>query len=206
MLSVLTSAAGCGQARVKPSERPGRRGSSGRRHRRRRQRRYHHERVVAGTGLNPAGTGGNVSTNPDAGACQMKDFTFEPKIPTVVLLVDRSGQACFLVPQHRAVESVRGDKDHRLAWTRCQGSGILPGSCSRCRADVRFGFTAFNGVSGPRLCPRSRRWAPALNNYMRSSRPLQLAAVPDPERQVGDADPAVPGGDGRRADGDHRSR
>ena len=35
------------------------------------------------------GFGGIVTT--DAGACQQANYTFEPKIPTVYLLVDRSG-------------------------------------------------------------------------------------------------------------------
>src|SRR5262245_56440175 len=40
----------------------------------------------------PLGGIGGIVTNPDAGSmCQQADYTFEPKIPTVILLVDRSG-------------------------------------------------------------------------------------------------------------------
>src|SRR6476646_4513202 len=34
---------------------------------------------------------GGIVTNPDAGACQQANYTCEPKIPTVYLVVDRSG-------------------------------------------------------------------------------------------------------------------
>src|SRR5436190_14827510 len=44
-----------------------------------------------GTGPGIAGFGGSIITNPAAGSCQTTDFMFEPKIPTVYLVVDRSG-------------------------------------------------------------------------------------------------------------------
>jgi hypothetical protein len=155
---VLTAAAGC-TAGVKPAA-TGTAGSSG------------GASGVAGSGgtastagrggtglISPVGTGGAVSTNPDAGACQMKDFTFEPKIPTVVLLVDRSGSmfSCLNTAQSNPC----ADKTNS-AWTRFK-DGILP-VVQSLQADVRFGFTAFNGVSGP-ACPTLETVAPALNNY-----------------------------------------
>src|SRR5450755_4036828 len=45
----------------------------------------------------PGGTGGDViltgagGGNPDAGSCQTVGYTFKPTIPTVFILVDRSG-------------------------------------------------------------------------------------------------------------------
>src|SRR5438128_1106444 len=46
---------------------------------------------ITGRGGGNPGSGGTIATNPDAGPCQQVNYSFDPKIPTVFILVDRSG-------------------------------------------------------------------------------------------------------------------
>ena len=117
-----------------------------------------------GTGFNLAGMGGTVTTNPDAGACQMKDFTFEPKIPTVILLVDRSGSMFDCVSTPTNVEPSCTDIAD-TAWTKLK-NGVLP-VVEQLQHDVRFGFATITG-SNPQYggtCPMPTPVAPKLDNY-----------------------------------------
>jgi hypothetical protein len=114
----------------------------------------------ASTGGTP-GTGGVVSGSggsgvSDAGmsdrACQMAQYTFEPKIPNVFVLVDRSGSMFDVntnvglpmgawVPLRTAVLQVIRNLEH----------------------DIRFGFGAFAGTSG--MCPVFPTVGIAPDNY-----------------------------------------
>src|SRR5215831_1019443 len=46
---------------------------------------------TGGVGPGMAGSAGTIVINPDAGPCQQVQYSFDPKIPTVFILVDRSG-------------------------------------------------------------------------------------------------------------------
>jgi hypothetical protein len=117
---------------------------------------------VAGS-FSLAGQGGTIITNPDAGACQMKDYTFEPKIPTVVLLVDRSGSMFDCTSTSNAEPSCADIND--TAWTKLK-AGVLP-IVEQLQHEVRFGFATITG-SNPQYggtCPILSPVAPALDNY-----------------------------------------
>jgi von Willebrand factor type A domain len=105
-----------------------------------------------GTGNGP-GTGntGNIDTNPiiggassDAG-CQHVEVNFVPKIPSIFVLVDRSGSMF-----------------DSMAWEPLK-AGVLS-VVQQLQGQVRFGFSAFTGeISG--MCPIFSAVNPALNNY-----------------------------------------
>ena len=117
---------------------------------------------VGGTGA-PSGAAGTTSTVMDAGVdyiCQEGTFTFEPKIPTVYLLVDRSGSmfACVGDTDVRA----RPCADHSKSyWNRLQDS-IL---------QVVTSFKPTSALASPpsaataATCPDIKKVAPALMNY-----------------------------------------
>jgi hypothetical protein len=115
------------------------------------------------------GAGGQAGTsvtppNPDAGGCQMKNYTFEPKIPTVYLLVDRSGSMFDCISTAGTAEpSCPTASD--TSWVKLR-DGILP-VVQQLQADVRFGFATISGSnpSAGGTCPMSSLVMPALNNY-----------------------------------------
>jgi len=117
---------------------------------------------LGGTGA-PSGAAGSTSTVMDAGVdhvCQEGKFTFEPKIPTVYLLVDRSGSmfACVGDTDVRA----RPCADHSKSyWNRLQDSILQV--VNQLQADVRFGFATVGGTAA--TCPDIKKVAPALMNY-----------------------------------------
>jgi len=137
---------------------------------------------VAGTGggVGPAGTGGAVipsgtggaagggsggATTPSDGgaadrACQMAEYTFAPKLPTVYLLVDRSGSmfACVGATDAQAPPCA----DHAMSyWARLQTSMLAV--VRALDSQVRFGFATFNGTAGG-TCPDVKKVAPAVGN------------------------------------------
>jgi hypothetical protein len=115
-----------------------------------------------------AGQGGTIAVNPDAGACQMKDFTFEPKIPTVYLVVDRSGSMFHCLTTSELVCSNKAD----TAWTKLKDA--IQTVVTQLQADVRFGFTTIYGTNpaGGGACLLATTGAladnvpPKLNNAM----------------------------------------
>jgi hypothetical protein len=114
-------------------------------------------------GATTSGDGGSTSTTMDAGAdhlCQEGMFTFQPKIPTVYMLVDRSGSmfACVGNSDVRAPPCA----DHTMSyWNRLQGSILQV--VQQLQADVRFGIATIGGTTA--TCPDIKKVAPALNNY-----------------------------------------
>jgi hypothetical protein len=99
----------------------------------------------------------------DAGVdhvCQEGMFTFEPKIPTVYLLVDRSGSmfACVGDTDTRAQPCPDHAKSY---WNRLQDSILQV--VNQLQADVRFGFATVGGTTA--TCPDIKQVVPALMNY-----------------------------------------
>jgi hypothetical protein len=85
--------------------------------------------------------------------CQQAERTFVPNIPTVYLLVDRSGTMFDAIA------------NNLNAWTALRG-GVL-NVMRELEGSVRFGFAAFSGANmGANMCQLDvPSVAPALNNY-----------------------------------------
>src|SRR5687767_10866742 len=85
--------------------------------------------------------------------CQQAERTFVPNIPTVYLLVDRSGTMFDPIA------------DNLSAWTALRG-GVL-NVMRELEGSVRFGFAAFSGANlGANMCQLDvPSVAPTLNNY-----------------------------------------
>ena len=101
-----------------------------------------------GTGGTGAITGFDGSLRPDGG-CQQYDIVFEPRTPTVFVLVDRSGTM---------FDSPGGTN----AWDPLREAALEV--IQRLEAKVRFGFGAFTGEIG-QTCPIFDTVAPELNNF-----------------------------------------
>ena len=104
----------------------------------------------------PLGLGGSLSVGGDlnstggtgAMACQEGGQQFVPKVPTVVLLVDRSGTMF---------------KDAGNPWGTLR-DGVLE-VVQSLNEDVRFGFVAVTGEQAAGMCPLLDEVAPADKNY-----------------------------------------
>ncbi len=130
---------------------------------------------VASTG--GAGTGGAVgsggalasggTTSVDGGTsdrvCQTAQLNWVPKIPTVFLMVDRSGSMFDCISTTGAVEpSCPTPAD--TPWAKLKDAVLMV--VASLQAEVRFGFASFTGtnVTSGGTCPIINRVAPALNN------------------------------------------
>ena len=115
-----------------------------------------------------AGQGGSVTTNPDAGACQQAMYKFEPKIPTVYLVVDRSGSMFHCLTTSELVCANKAD----TSWTKLKDA--IQTVVMQLEGEVRFGFTTIYGTNptGGGSCPLVTTGAladnvpPKLNNAM----------------------------------------
>ncbi|HET9953457.1 MAG TPA: vWA domain-containing protein [Polyangiaceae bacterium] len=109
------------------------------------------------------GSGDGGGTNP---VCQMASYKFEPKIPTVFMLVDQSGSmwGC------RASNGTKDPTGRECAnkadtsWYPLR-DGVLK-VVEELEKDVRFGFSAFTGETADAQCPVMQPVAPDFNNYM----------------------------------------
>jgi hypothetical protein len=112
----------------------------------------------------PVGGFGGIVVNPDAGACQQKEYTFEPKIPTVIVLVDRSGSMFDCISTSSNVEPSCATASD-TAWAKLK-DGILP-VVQQLEKDVRFGFATITGSnpSAGGTCPVLNPVPPSLMNY-----------------------------------------
>jgi hypothetical protein len=135
---------------------------------------------------------GNIDTGPASGGaptgdagCQHVEVNFVPKIPSIFVLVDRSGSMF-----------------DSMAWVPLK-AGVLS-VVQQLQGQVRFGFSAFTGQQGG-ICPIFSAVPPALNNYDAISAayaPLDKLTNPKGETPVGLALPLVeqslesPGNDG----------
>jgi len=102
----------------------------------------------AGTGTGNQTGGSIVTGTPDAGSgqgCQNLQVVFEPKIPTVFVLVDRSGSMF-----------------DSMVWAPLR-TGVL-NILQATQADIRYGFAAFTGLAGV-TCPIFDGVPIAQNNY-----------------------------------------
>jgi hypothetical protein len=120
---------------------------------------------AAGQGGASGVTGaGGTGTNTDAGTdavCQMADYTFEPRLPTVYVVVDRSGSMFACTGDTNSMARPCADPTMSI-WRRLE-TGILQ-VIQQLQTEVRFGFAAFNGTSGG-TCPDIRKVSPQLDNY-----------------------------------------
>lgn len=115
-------------------------------------------------GSTPSGSGGSgagVHVMPNGGnnggACQQAEIHFEPKVPTVFLLVDRSGS--MFEPQTDA----RGMQ--YTSWDRLKAAALPV--IQDLQDQVRFAFGAFTGQAG--MCPDFQTVAADINNYQKIS-------------------------------------
>jgi hypothetical protein len=118
--------------------------------------------VALGQGGSPAGgAAGATSTMP----CQMASYTFEPKIPTVFLLVDRSGSMFGCRTKGGANDATGRECADPMdtAWYPLR-DGVLT-VVKQLQADVRFGFSDFTGEQGDAMCGTLQAVNPDLNNY-----------------------------------------
>ena len=126
----------------------------------------------AGTGnLNTGNTGG---ADVDAG-CQHFDVNFVPKVPTVFVLVDRSGSMFTGSPP---------------PWEPLKTGALQV--IQELQTEVAFGWGAFTGQNGVK-CPVFDTVAPALNNYTAINAVYQPLGQPafKAETPVGEALPLV---------------
>lgn len=100
----------------------------------------------AGSTVGGIGTLGGSTGDGTGGACQAGGVDFVPKIPTVMLVVDRSGT--MFINQGNPWGTLR--------------DGVLP-VVKDLDAQVRFGFIAITGEAG--MCPLLDEVAPADANY-----------------------------------------
>jgi hypothetical protein len=116
----------------------------------------------------PIGGFGGIVTNPDSGtACQHTQFTFEPKIPTVYLVVDRSGSMFHCLSTSELVCPTKTD----TSWSKLKTA--IQTVVMQLENDVRFGFTTIFGTNptGGGSCPLQSAGtladnvAPKLMNY-----------------------------------------
>ena len=124
---------------------------------------------------NPNGATGNIATNSGGGSnasdagCQHQEINFVPKIPTVFVLVDRSGS--MFTPDN---------KTQVASWDPLK-AGVLA-VVKQLEGQVRFGFGAFTGQqaqgSTPAKCPIFDSIAPALNNASAISNVYPVGSVP----------------------------
>jgi hypothetical protein len=137
--------------------------------------------IVGNAGTTGSGTGGQVVitgaggqagttvTPPtDAGGCQQLEVKFEPKIPTVYLLVDRSGSMFKCLSGSDTGRAVC-PQPANTAWTSLKEAvRMVVGTLEK---DVRFGFTTIWGTDPmyQGMCPSIQGMltdnvAPTLNN------------------------------------------
>jgi hypothetical protein len=150
---------------------------------------------LTGTGGSPAtggvtGTGGMMSigdAGPD-GPCQTADFKFVPQIPTVYLLVDRSGSMFHCLTGNTG-DAVCSDMTN-TSWYNLKMA--IESVMVQLDSQVRFGFTTIYGTnpSGGGMCPSlqgmlTNNVAPALNNAGTIAATYDGLAYPPNSTQVG---------------------
>ena len=105
--------------------------------------------LIGGAGGNGGGLDLDSGKDPDAAACQELTVVFEPRIPTVFVLVDRSG----------TMFDVSGGTN---AWDPLRNAVLQV--VQQLQDKVRFGFGAFTGEQG-QTCPIFDKVDPGLNNH-----------------------------------------
>lgn len=132
----------------------------------------------SGTGAQPGGSSGGgsgtgnafghdagfVTSDTNMAVCQEGQYKFEPKIPTVFLLVDQSGSMFKCRTQGGPMDATgRECANHAdTSWYPLR-DGVLT-VLQQLQMNVRFGFAAFTGEIGDAMCPVLMPVLPALNN------------------------------------------
>jgi len=132
-------------------------------------------RGLGGTGVTGSGTGtgGTSLRGLDAGyvtssdgpsnTCQEGMYTYVPQIPTVYLMVDRSGSMFDCISTANVEPSCPTPAD--TPWNKLKDGVLMV--VQALQKDVRFGFASFTG-SNPRLggmCPMLDKVPPKIDNY-----------------------------------------
>lgn len=131
----------------------------------------------------PVGPGSETdSDGSDTSVCADADVTFEPQIPTVLLLIDQSG----------SMTTQFGDTDR---WEAVYNALLDPddGLVPQLEGQVRFGmalYTSFEGNQGGRECPVITETPPALDNYQAIAATWD-ASQPEDETPTGESIAAV---------------
>ncbi|HYJ09711.1 MAG TPA: hypothetical protein VEX18_11900, partial [Polyangiaceae bacterium] len=114
--------------------------------------------TAPGTGGATGGVGGS-----NAMACQMASYSFVPKIPTVYVMVDRSGSMFDCISTATTREPSCPMKED-TSWTKLKVATLTV--IESLQAQVRFGFASFTGTDPTRggTCPMIDQVDPALNN------------------------------------------
>ena len=112
---------------------------------------------LGGTGVTPdSGTGVD-------GGCQQANYQFTPKIPTVYVLVDRSGSMfdCLSTPSNSEPSCATATD---TPWSKLKGA--VETVLGALDAQVKFGFAAFMGTNpmAGGTCPIISKVAPKLGN------------------------------------------
>ena len=104
------------------------------------------------SGTNTGSGGADLTTGVGGGggACQQLDVVFDPQIPTVLLLVDRSGSMFDINP------------DGNDFWDALKGAVLEVVKAKQ--SEVRFGLLTFTGIAGQE-CPLTTETPIALDNY-----------------------------------------
>jgi hypothetical protein len=110
-----------------------------------------------------SGSAGASSTGA-GGACMEKQYKFEPKTPTVFLLVDQSGSMFQCHTQGGAKSPTANECANHAdtSWYPLR-DGVLQ-VVQQLGSMVRFGFSSFTGEQGDAMCPTLHPVLPALNN------------------------------------------
>lgn len=118
---------------------------------------------VSGTGGIGRPDAGFVTADTNTPVCQEGNYKYVPQIPTVYLMVDRSGSMFDCLSTSSVEFSCTNAAD--TPWTKLK-DGVLS-VVNALQKEVRFGFASFTGTN-PRfggMCPMIDKVAPKLDNY-----------------------------------------
>ncbi len=138
----------------------------------------------AGAGGAGGASGGSAGTASGGSGgsmpCQMANYTFEPKIPTVFLLVDRSGSMfdCRTNGGPMAPSGLECADMADTSWYPLR-DGVLT-VVQALEGEVRFGFAAFTGETSDEVCPNLMAVPPDFNNY--AAIEAQYSMLPPPPK------------------------
>lgn len=119
--------------------------------------------MSGGGGSSGGGSGPASGSGGDPATCMQASFAFVPKIPTVYLMVDRSGSMFDCSSTTNVEPSCPDIAD--TSWGKLRDSVLMV--VSSLQDQVRFGFAAFTGTNPTAggTCPILSQVPPDLNNY-----------------------------------------
>ncbi len=119
-----------------------------------------------GNAVNPS-TGGSGTSGGQMG-CNDLQVSFDPQVPTVLLLVDRSG-SMWDYPYGTSPTRWQAVYDSVMA----EGTGVV----QPLENEVRFGLMTYTGNSDMRVCPVLTSVPPALGNYQAMKQVYDEASI-----------------------------